>query len=100
MDILTLLNLRTTKSILRIICQFIVGFYFFNSYILPLFDWADIVWGDRGNESLMSELQVLQNKAACIILDLSYRSSASAALGRLSWVNLKIRRKMHILIFI
>ena len=73
---------------------------FFNSYILPLFDWADIVWGDWGNKSLMSDLQVLQNKAACIILDLSYRSSASAALGRLSWVNLKIRIKMHRLIFI
>ena len=68
---------------------------FFKAHVLPLFDWADIVWGDRGNKSLMSDLQVLQNKAACIILDLSYRSSASAALGRLSWVNLKIRIKMH-----
>ena len=48
----------------------------------------------------MSDLQVLQNKAARIILDLSYRSSASAALQRLSWVNLKIGRKMHRLIFI
>ena len=73
---------------------------FFNAYILPLFDWADIVWGDWGNKSLMSDLQVLQNKAACIILDFSYRSSASAALGRLSWVNLRLRIKMHRLIFI
>ena len=48
----------------------------------------------------MSDLQVLQNKAARIILDPSYRSSASAALERLSWVNLKIRRKIHRLIFI
>ena len=38
-----------------------------------------LVWGDRGNGSFMSNLQVLHNKAARIILDLSYRSSASAA---------------------
>jgi hypothetical protein len=52
-----------------------------------MFDYADIVWGDRGNKSL---IKVLQNKAARIILDLNYSSSASAALERLSWVNLKI----------
>ena len=26
---------------------------FFNSYVLPLFDYADIIWGDRGNSTLM-----------------------------------------------
>ena len=31
---------------------------FYNSYILPNFDCADIVWGDRGNETLMSDLQI------------------------------------------
>ena len=40
---------------------------FFNSFILTLFDYWDIIWGDRGNASLMSELQVLQNKAARLI---------------------------------
>ena len=48
----------------------------------------------------MSGLQVLQNKAARIILSLFYRSSASAALGRINWVTLKIRRKLQRLIFI
>ena len=33
----------------------------------------------------MSDLQVLHNKAARIILDIDYRSSASAALVKLSW---------------
>ena len=37
----------------------------------------------------MSDLQVLHNKAARIILDLDYRSSASAALVKLSWKNRK-----------
>ena len=35
--------------------------YFFDSFILPIFDYGDIIWGDKGNASLMPELQVLQN---------------------------------------
>ena len=58
-------------------------FFFFNSFILPLFDYGDIIWGDRGNASLMSELQVLQNKAARLILDLPVYFSAAEALKRL-----------------
>ena len=58
---------------------------FFNSFVLPLFDYGNIIWGDRGNASLMSELKVLQNKAACLILDLPVHSSAADALTRLGW---------------
>ena len=49
---------------------------------------------------LDSFIDQLTDLVARIILDLSYRSSASAASERLSWVNLKIRRKMHRLKFI
>ena len=42
---------------------------FFSSYILPIFDYADIIWGDRGNVALMDQLHVPQNKAARVILD-------------------------------
>ena len=31
---------------------------FFSSYILPIFDYADIIWGDRGNVALMDQLHV------------------------------------------
>lgn len=72
---------------------------FFNSFILPLFDYGDIIWGDRGNASLMSELQVLQNKAARLILDLPVHSSASEALKRLGWKPLLRRRMEHHAIF-
>ena len=37
-------------------------------------------WGDRGNTTLMPELQVLHNKATGLILDLPHRASASDAL--------------------
>ena len=41
----------------------------YNTLILPLFDYGDIVLGAGGtNDTLMSELQVLQNKAAKILL--------------------------------
>ena len=73
---------------------------FYNSYILPSFDYADTVWGDRGNETLMADLQILQNKVARIILDLDYGSSASSALKKLAWKDLKTRRIVNRLILI
>ena len=35
---------------------------------MPHFEYADLVWGDKHNITLMSSLQVLQNKAAKVIL--------------------------------
>ena len=35
-----------------------------NALILPLFDYGDVIWGDKNNDTIMSELQILQNKAA------------------------------------
>ena len=68
---------------------------FFNSYVLPLFDYGDIIWGDRGNATLMAELQILHNKAARLILDLHPRASASGALAKLHWKPLQRRRAEH-----
>ena len=59
---------------------------------MPLFEYADLVWGDKHNATLMSSLQVLQNKAAKIILDRPLYSSASHALATLKWIPLEKRR--------
>ena len=72
---------------------------FFNSFVLPLFDYGDIIWGDRGNTTLMGELQILHNKAARIILDLPPTASASEALAKLNWKSLQRRRSEHRAIF-
>ena len=56
---------------------------------MPLFDYADLVWGDKHNLTLMSSLQTLQNKAANLILDRPFYSSASDALTTLNWVSLE-----------
>ena len=70
---------------------------FFNSYVLPLFDYGDIIWG---NATLMAELQILHNKAARLILDLHPRASASDALAKLHWKPLQWRRAEHRVIFV
>ena len=73
---------------------------FFNSYVLRLFDYADIVWGDRGNATLMLQLQSLHNKAAKIIFDLPSGSSASVGLNKPKWKTLARRRAEHRATFI
>ena len=65
---------------------------YYNSLVLPIFDYADIIWGDKNNTVLMNSLQILQHKAAKIILDRPLYSSASASLTELNWKTLKERR--------
>ena len=58
---------------------------------MPLFEYADLVWGDKHNLILMSSLQILQNRAAKIILDRPLYSSALHALATLKWIPLEKR---------
>ena len=58
----------------------------YNTPILPLFDYGDIVLGGGGGGELttmMSELQVLQNKAAKVLLGYPPQSSSTEALKSL-----------------
>ena len=67
----------------------------YNSFILPLFDYADIIWGNKNNSTLMDQLQILQNKAAKTILDAPLLSSSTEALSKLHWHPLTHRRFLH-----
>ena len=60
----------------------------YNSLVCPLFDYADTIWGDKGNTTLMGELQLLQNKAAKTILNLPSFSSSKDASDTLGWPTL------------
>lgn len=53
---------------------------YYNSFVLPIFDYADLVWGDKDNVSLMKESQILQNKAAKLIVDRPLHSSSTDVL--------------------
>ena len=71
---------------------------FVKSTIIPLLDYADVTWGDKANLTLMKKVQVLQNLAAKIVLDMPRHSSATEALQQLGWDNLMKRRRLHRLI--
>ena len=83
--------LRRVKSFLPLDARQI----FYTSTILPLFDYADVIWGDKNNSELMNSLQTLENKAAKLILDLPPLSSATEALATLHWSTLSSRRYKH-----
>jgi hypothetical protein len=67
----------------------------YKTVIQPVLEYGDIVWGDRVNNMLMEMLQVLQNKAAKVILDRPLYSSASDALQTLGWKSLSECRCFH-----
>ena len=71
------------------------GYIFNNSLARPIFDYADLLWGDKDDISLMKELQILQNKAAKWILDRPLHSSSTDALTVLRRLNLEERRTCH-----
>ena len=65
---------------------------FYKSLVMPLFEYADLVWGDKHNITLISSLQVLQKKAAKVILNRPLYSSSTEALATLKWLPLEKRR--------
>ena len=41
----------------------------YNYLSTPLFNCGDTVWGDKNNDTLLGQLQVLQNKATKVLLN-------------------------------
>ena len=52
---------------------------YYKSLVLPIINYADMVWYDKDNAVIMNSLQVLQNKAAKLVLDRPLYSSATDA---------------------
>ena len=67
--------------------------------VIPILEYASIVWGDKNNKVLMDSIQVLQNKAAKLVLDRAPHSSSTEALKDLNWMNLSTRRQMQRCLF-
>ena len=63
------------------------------SMILPLLDYSDTVWGDKHNKTLMAKVQLLQNKAAKLILNKAKHSCATEAINELNWLVLAERQR-------
>ena len=73
---------------------------YIKSMILPLFNYSDIVWGDKHSKNFMAKVQLLQNKAAKSILDKAKHSSVTEAINELDWLVLSERRRQHRLSFL
>ena len=51
-----------------------------STMVIPILQYASIVWGDKKNKALIDYIQVLQNKAAKLVLDRETHSSSTQAL--------------------
>ena len=60
---------------------------------------ADSIWGDKGNTTLIGELQLLQNKAAKTNLSLPSFSSSEGSI-KYTWSTLLKRRLFHRCVFV
>ena len=63
-----------------------------STMVIPILEYASIVWGDKNNKVLMDSIQVLQNKATKLVLNRATHSSSTQALLDLNWMNLSTRR--------
>ena len=79
-------RIHSRENRIKHLLPFRARILFYNSLAMPLFEYADLAWGDKHNVTLTSSFQVLQNKAAKIILDRPLYSSASHALATLKWI--------------
>ena len=71
----------------------------FNTLIVPIFNFADIIWGGWCSKTQSSRLQVSQNFAARSILDKSKYDSGKEALKELKLSNLESCRVVHESVF-
>ena len=72
----------------------------YNSLVRSLFNYGDTIWGDKGNATLTNELQLLQNKAAKIVLSLPRFYSSTETLKELRWPTLSKYRLFHHCVFV
>ena len=73
---------------------------FYNTMIKPIFEYDSTVWIGKRNTVHMYTLQILQNRAAKIILGRDLRDSATQALKDLNWLTLVKKRTIDRCIFV
>ena len=70
-----------------------------STMVISVLEYASIVWGDKNNKVLRDSIQVLQNKAAKLVLNRPTLSSSTQALLDLNWMNLLTRRLLQRCLF-
>ena len=67
---------------------------FYNSYILPVLDYCNTIWGSC-NQTQIYKLSKLQKRAARIILNKSFHTPSAIMFNELSWLSMSNRFKYH-----
>lgn len=67
---------------------------FYNSYILPHFDYCSIIWGNC-SKHLLSDIIKLQKKAARLILDKDMTTPSTELFSQLQWMPVEERICYH-----
>ena len=98
-DHVTYLSSKVSRNInlLRRLSWFLprhVLMAFYSAYILPSFDYCNIVWHSC-SAKLVTKLESLQNYAGRIILKKRRFCSATAVRKTLGWSTLQSRRELH-----
>ena len=82
-------------NLLRRLSWFLPRILFYKSYIMPIFDYCDVVW-QRCTSQESTRLEHLHNLAIKNILHKSHFDSASAARQQLGVTSLDHRRRLHL----
>lgn len=72
---------------------------FYNSYILPIFDYCCIIWGNCNADGI-EQLTKLQKRAARIILDAPFNTPSKELFKSLNWLSFRDRLIYHKLILV
>ena len=67
---------------------------FYNSYIIPVFDYCCTVWG-KNNNRYVNKVHMLQKRTAKIILNKPMRSPSVGLYKELNWLSFSDRCKYH-----
>jgi hypothetical protein len=67
---------------------------FYNSYLLPHFDYCSIIWGNC-SKHLLFDIIKLQKRAARLILDKDYTTPSKELFKQLQWMPLEDRMSYH-----
>lgn len=72
---------------------------FFNSYILPIFDYCCTIWGNCSDDSIQ-RVTKLQKRAARIILDAPFLTPSQEMFHTLNWLPFEDRVSYHKLVLV
>ena len=73
---------------------------YYNSYILPIFDYGCMIWGQCSTYKFINRVLKLQKRAARIILQADFMTPSKEMFRELGWLTFTNRVEYHISIMV